>query len=489
MNILFVCTGNTCRSPIAEAILRHMAGRRHQARSAGVAACPGSPVNEKAAQALAEIGVEHTGRSAHVDGALLEWADLVVCMETYHCDAILLDHPQLGNKIRTLAEWAGEPARDVHDPFGGEPEAYRKTRDEIERLIRKGLDRIEPRTEETMTETVKTTPLTAAHKRLGAKMAPFAGYEMPIQYQGILAEHKAVRERAGIFDVSHMGHAHVTDRSVSRLLSRPLERAAIGKSCYALIMTPEGGIVDDCIFYGLTDGSWHIVLNASRKDVDVATLKSVMPLSRLSMIALQGPQALEIAGEICPRRGCAERANVLGIEVELTARTGYTGEDGYEFMLDASKAEALWTRLMEKGAMPCGLGARDLLRVEAGLPLYGSDIDTTTDPFETGLSFAVELDGRDDFIAGEALRRRKDGARRRAGLTVPKGAVPRHGYAVVDADGRDIGVVTSGTYSPLLERGLALALVEKNAHPAAIRIRGADCHAEEVPLPFYRRRR
>jgi aminomethyltransferase len=474
---------------MAEALLRHLGGDRHRARSAGVAAYPGSPVNEKAVQALAELGIRHTGRSHAIDDGTIAWADVVLCMETYHCDAILLDHPALGNKICTLAEWAGEPARDVADPFGGEPEAYRKTRDEIAALIRKGLARIDARIEESMTETVKTTPLTASHKRLGAKMAPFAGYEMPIQYAGIIAEHKAVREDAGIFDVSHMGHARITDRSVARFLSRPLERASIGKSSYALIMTPEGGIVDDCIYYGLQDGSWHIVLNASRKEVDIETLKSVTPLPNLSMIALQGPKALAIAGEICPRRGCVENATVLGVEVELTARTGYTGEDGYEFMLDASKAETLWTRLMEKGAKPCGLGARDVLRIEAGLPLYGSDIDTTTDPYETGLAFAVDFEGREDFIAADALRRRKDGARRRVGLTVSKGAVPRHEYPVVDATGRAIGVVTSGTYSPLLEKGLALALVEKNAHPAAIRIRGADCHAEEVPLPFYRRRR
>ncbi|MEK8024189.1 MAG: glycine cleavage system aminomethyltransferase GcvT [Candidatus Hydrogenedentota bacterium] len=334
---------------------------------------------------------------------------------------------------------------------------------------------------------IKKTPLTDAHRALGAKMGPFAGYDMPIQYEGILAEHKAVRTKCGIFDVSHMGHCLTSDPGISRILSRPLDKISLGKSCYMLIMNPDGGIIDDCIAYRMKDDLWHIVLNASRKEIDVAALGNVTPRFELAMIALQGPEAISLAGELCPRRGFATNVNVLGVDVTLVARTGYTGEDGYEFVLPAESAGLLWKKLMDNGAAPCGLGVRDLLRIEAGLPLYGMDISEETDPYETGLAFAVDLDRPEgSFLAREALLRRKDGPRRRAGLKLPKGAVPRHDYPVADASGRTVGKVTSGTFSPLLDCGIALALVEKSSRPNAVRIRGTDCIAEEVALPFYR---
>ncbi len=332
-----------------------------------------------------------------------------------------------------------------------------------------------------------TTPLTALHRARGARIVPFAGYEMPVQYEGILAEHRAVRTRAGIFDVGHMGHCRVTSPAISRFLSRPLEKIAVGKSCYALIMNEEGGIVDDCISYRLGESLWHIVLNASRKQVDVETLRDVEPRFDLAMIACQGPDVVPVLGELCPRRGFAAEIEVLGVPVELAARTGYTGEDGFELVVRPQNAEPLWKGLLERGFAPCGLGSRDLLRIEAALPLYGQEISETIDPFEAGLGFAVDFD-RGDFVGRAALERRKVApTRRRAGLNVKKGSVPRHDHEVVDASGRVVGVVTSGTYSPLLDQGIALALVDKESTPSAVRIRGVDCQAVEVELPFYRR--
>ncbi len=341
--------------------------------------------------------------------------------------------------------------------------------------------------------TLLATPLTADHRARGAKMAAFAGYDMPIQFAGILAEHAAVRRECGVFDVSHMGHCRTANPAVSRVLSRPLSRMPVGKGTYGLILNDRGGIIDDCISYRLSETEWHIILNASRKEVDVATLNGagggpVTPLPDLAMIALQGPKALALAGELCPRRGFARDGQVLGVPVTLACRTGYTGEDGFEFVLPSAHALELWTKLIAAGAAPCGLGARDLLRIEAGLPLYGMDIGEETDPWESGLAFAVDLEDRPELAAREVLAARRDqGTHRRAGLRAPKGAVPRHGYPVLDAAGRVIGEVTSGTFSPLLDAGIALARVEKNATPTAVRIRSSDCAVTEVPLPFYRR--
>lgn len=340
-----------------------------------------------------------------------------------------------------------------------------------------------------MGETLKSTPFAELHRAAGAKMAPFAGYDMPVQYAGVLAEHAAVRHRIGIFDVSHMGHAIIENPAVSFHLSRPIEEIAMGKSCYLLILNAQGGIIDDCIVYRIGAHRWHIIANASRKEVDFDALEKIAPIIRrpeLAMIACQGPGVLPLLGELAPRRGFTPNREVLGVEVELTARTGYTGEDGYEFVLEGSLAPELWTRLIEKGAEPCGLAARDLLRIEAGLPLYGSDMDETTTPYETGLEFALHPDR--DFIAHDSLTKRVT-TRRRAGLTMPKGAVPRHGYPVLDAAGAKVGEVTSGTFSPLLDKGLALAIVAADSKPAAIEIRGRACPAEEVSLPFYRRKK
>lgn len=339
------------------------------------------------------------------------------------------------------------------------------------------------------------TPLTTDHRARGARMAEFAGYDMPIQFSGILAEHAAVRGACGLFDVSHMGHALLRDEAASGILSRPLGRMAVGRGTYALLLNDRGGIVDDCLVYRLDAGAWHIILNASRKAVDLAALEAVAPngvepLPELAMIALQGPTAVATVGELCPRRGFATGIDVLGVRVRIACRTGYTGEDGYEFVVDADEAVTLWTRLVEAGAVPCGLGARDLLRIEAGLPLYGSDMDEERDPWESGLAFAVDLEDRPELRSAESLaRRRETTSHRRAGLRLPKGAVPRHGHGVLDAAGNVIGEVTSGTFSPLFDAGIAIARIARDAVPAAVRIRSSDCAASEVPLPFYRRSR
>lgn len=335
---------------------------------------------------------------------------------------------------------------------------------------------------------MKETPLTEIHRNSGARLVEFAGYLMPIQYEGIVKEHLAVRQAAGIFDVSHMGHFRISDATVSRFLSRPLQSIPVGESTYALIMNEGGGIEDDCIVYRIAEDDWHMVVNAARKEHDARYLKKIEVMSELAMIALQGPDALRIAGEICDRKTFARDVTVLGVPVKLTARTGYTGEDGYEFILAPDNARKLWNKLTDAGVTPCGLGARDSLRIEAGLPLYGTDMDEETFPSEAGLSFAVDKE-HTELIANKALEK-KQPVHKRAGLLLEKGPVPRTGCPVLDEAGNEIGIVTSGTFSPVLETGVAIARIRRDeAEPASVKIRNNACSCEVVKLPFYRRKK
>lgn len=335
---------------------------------------------------------------------------------------------------------------------------------------------------------MKKTPLYNLHRRLNAKMADFAGYEMPIQYEGIFAEHKAVREKCGVFDVSHMGHAAIRKPEISRLLSRSLLNIKIGKGAYTLILKENGGIIDDTFIYRFSENYWHIVLNASRKEVDVDYLSDVEPIPELAMLAVQGPEVISMLGELCQKRSIAENIEVLGIKIIFAARTGYTGEDGYELILPVESAETFMERLIDEGVKPCGLGARDLLRLEAALPLYGHEITEEINPYEAGLGFAVELDR--DFIARKALVELQNNLKRkRTGLLTPKGPVPRQNFDVLNDEEKSIGIVTSGSFSPLLDKGIALALIDINSKPASIKIRNSKISVEETDLPFYRRKR
>ena len=361
---------------------------------------------------------------------------------------------------------------------------------------------------------VRRTPLNAAHRRRGGRMVEFAGWDMPVYYTGILEEHRAVRERAGLFDVSHMGEVEVRGAGAvaacQRIVTNDVAKLAPGGAQYGVLCLPSGGIVDDVIYYRLGDDRILFCVNASNQQKDFEWIRDnareVEVIDRsadFAQLALQGPSAERILQPLTPvelhalRAFFAVQATVAGVST-LISRTGYTGEDGFELYVAPERAEALWERLLDDGAseglVPVGLGARDTLRLEKGLMLYGNDIDETTTPLEAGLGWVVKLD-KGDFIGREALARQKaEGLRRRlVGLTMDESAPPpRHGYAVNRA-GRSVGVVTSGTKSPTLGRGIALAIVESPSGEIGTRleveIRSRQHPGEVVPLPFVRRRK
>ena len=362
-----------------------------------------------------------------------------------------------------------------------------------------------------MEAALERTALFETHRALGARLAPFAGWEMPIQYQGILAEARAVRSASGVFDVSHMGRFFLQGAGAMGLLewvaTNGVGELAPGRARYTLLCDPTGGILDDAIFYRLAEDRSLLVVNAANAGTIWNWLlqwaESFGPVDmedrtrETAMIACQGPDAIGILGALAPgvelpRPFRFTEINVDGAPV-LAARTGYTGEDGFEAILEAAHAPGLWARLLDHGAAPCGLGARDVLRLEAGLPLHGNDIDTETNPVEAGLERFVQWNK--EFSGAEALRRVRNAgpAKRLVGLRLDGRNIPRHGYAIQDVAGKGVGVVTSGGYSPTLDTNIALGYVDAElAAPdttLAVDIRGRVAAARVVPLPFYSRRR
>jgi len=369
-----------------------------------------------------------------------------------------------------------------------------------------------------MTETVEPmpapSPLLDRHEALGAKIVEFAGWLMPIQYAGILEEHRAVRSAAGLFDLSHMGELVVEGPEAGAALAAALisdpPALAVGRAHYSMICATDGGILDDLIVYRLAEDRFMVVANASNARVvsdalaeRIAGHRAVLDDRSLTtgLVAVQGPRALEIVGsrtdmDLAGIRyyGIAE-GMVAGIPVQV-ARTGYTGEDGFELFVDVDRVGAMWDAMLEAGRpfgqVPVGLGARDTLRLEAGMPLYGNELDRATNPFEAGLGRVVKLAKPSDFTGRDALEAVvRDGIRRRlVGLVLRERGIARHGYPVLDADGVT-GVVTSGTMSPTLGTAIAMAYVAPaHAEPGtmlAVEIRGARVAAEVVPLPFYKR--
>ena len=360
---------------------------------------------------------------------------------------------------------------------------------------------------------LKHTPLIAEHQRLGARLVPYAGWEMPVQYTGIVAEHRSVRERAGLFDVSHMGRLSITGPraidAVNRLITNDLLRIADGRAVYACCCRADGGILDDVIVY--RHGPEHIVVvcNASNHDkilnhfqAEIAGGPRLEDISDgTSLIALQGPRALDIirrasAGPLPDIAKFQFSPATLGTLKITLARTGYTGEDGFEIFLSATDAKGCWNALLDAGSSlglsPIGLGARDTLRLEACLPLYGHEIDETIHPFEAGIGFAVKLD-KPDFIGQAALRARKaePATRKLSGLIMTGRGVARDHYAVLDDAGGNIGHVTSGAPSPTLGRSIALAYlpvaVARIGAQVNVDCRGKAVSAEVVPIPFYKR--
>jgi aminomethyltransferase len=346
-------------------------------------------------------------------------------------------------------------------------------------------------------QTLARTPLHACHVAAGGRLVPFAGWELPVQYEGVVVEHRAVRSDCGVFDVSHMGELLVEGPRAADLLqgllSNDLGRLSDGEAQYTLLTNEQGGIVDDLIVYRLGSGRFLLVVNAANRAAAFGRLKEreargseVQDVSdEHVLVAVQGPRSLERLG-LGPAPAFTHAMGELdGIEV-LVARTGYTGEVGVELLCPADDGIALWEAVVARGARPCGLGARDTLRLEMCYPLHGNDIDEHTDAVSAGLRWACAL-GK-EFTGVGALRRiDRDGPERRlVAFVMEEKAVPRKGMPIEPA-----GVVTSGTHSPTLGRGIGLGYVEAAlALPGtelAVDVRGRRRRARVVEKPFYRR--
>jgi aminomethyltransferase len=355
---------------------------------------------------------------------------------------------------------------------------------------------------------LKRTPLAEQHRALGGKMVPFAGWEMPVQYAaGITAEHNAVRTGAGLFDVSHMGEFEITgpDRNafVNRVTTNDVGALAAGQVQYSAILTPEGTFVDDCTVYRFDD-KLMIVVNASNREkawnhiVDQkgginVRLRDIS--DDTGLLALQGPKAEALLQPLTDTR-LADVAyyhftvgRIAGVGCFIS-RTGYTGEDGFELYCRWGDTPALWEALVEAGAQPIGLGARDSLRLEMGYALYGNEIDDTITPLEAGLAWIVKLDKGSPFVGDEALRQQKERGvtRRMVGFRLLERGFPRHGYPVWH-DGREVDIVRSGTVSPSTGEAIGTTYLPAAAAKAGTRfeidVRGKRVPAEVVKRPFY----
>lgn len=348
-----------------------------------------------------------------------------------------------------------------------------------------------------MAATLERTPLYTRHVALGARMVAFAGFEMPVQYEGVIAEHRAVRSDCGVFDVSHMGEIHVDGPTAASflqsVLSNDVDRLGDGEAQYTLLTNERGGIVDDLIAYRLAPGRYLLVVNASNRAVAYAWLKGREPRgaevrdasNEYALLAVQGPRALERLGLPEARAFTHAMGELDGVEV-LVSRTGYTGERGVELCCPAEDAEALWDAVLARGAVPCGLGARDSLRLEVCYPLHGNDITPETDAISAGLGWACALDT--EFTGVAELRRiQAEGPQRRlVPFVMEEKAIPRKGMAIAGG-----GEVTSGTYSPMLDRGIGLGYVPASmAAPGSelvLDVRGKPRRARVVSKPIYRK--
>jgi aminomethyltransferase len=366
---------------------------------------------------------------------------------------------------------------------------------------------------------LKRTALFDRHVALGGRLIPFAGWEMPVQYEGIIAEHTAVRTNAGLFDLGHMGQVDVQGNDALEFLqyttTNDISRLEPGQAMYGLLPNDDGGVVDDIITYRYPEGepgyfvcinganvekdnAWWQKKAAERSDLDV-TVRNLS--DELGMIAIQGPKAEAIAQEVAALDLSSlpyftwTAGSIAGVPTRI-ARTGYTGEDGFEFYADDARMATIWDALLEAGAddglKPIGLGARDTLRLEARMPLYGQELSDTINPYEAGLGWAVALD-KGEFVSRDHFARVKaDGVRRKTvGFkTVGRTAAPRT-HCEVQVDGRTVGEVTSGAYSPTLGENIGLAIIDANAagigKPLQIIVRNKPVEAVQVKTPFYKR--
>jgi aminomethyltransferase len=364
---------------------------------------------------------------------------------------------------------------------------------------------------------LKHTPLDAVHRELGARLVPFAGYELPVQYSSIIEEHRTVRSAVGLFDLSHMGELEVTGEEAVAFLRYALVSdpgaLEVGQAQYSMACEADGGIIDDLIVYRREEGRFWVVCNAANRAPVVAQLSELLARGDfgaeledrsdgVALIAPQGPHAADLVGELTDvdLAGIGNYRSapgiVAGIEC-LVARTGYTGEDGFELFCDARRADELWRALMTAGEghglLPCGLGARDTLRLEAGMPLYGNELSRETNPYEVNLGRVVKIE-KGEFVGRAALQavQQAGPARKLIGLQMLDNAIPRAGYEV-RSGGAAIGHVTSGTLSPTLGTKIAMAMVPAAlagiGHEFEVVVRDRPYRAEQVKLPFYRRQR
>lgn len=361
---------------------------------------------------------------------------------------------------------------------------------------------------------LKRTPLYPLYEKGGAKTVEFGGWEMPVQFSSILDEHEAVRSRAGLFDVSHMGELKVSGRDalalIQMLITNDASKMVVNQAIYSPMCYPDGGTVDDLLIYRLDEEDYLVVVNAANIEKDLAWMERhfegegrIENLSdQMALLALQGPRSESVLQRLTEEDlsgiapfHCKQNVRVAGADV-MVSRTGYTGEEGFELFLSSEEAPMLWEKILqageEEGVIPCGLGARDTLRLEARLPLYGQELSPEITPLEAGLSRWVKLDKGVDFIGKEALAEQKEkgAARKIAGIEMIDRGIPRHGYPVF-AGGERVGEVTSGSFSPTLKKNIGLALLPASlATPGQIlqvEIRGKRLEASVVKTPFYKR--
>ena len=363
---------------------------------------------------------------------------------------------------------------------------------------------------------LKKTPLNARHRALGAKMVPFGGWDMPVEYAGLTSEHLAVRERAGIFDVSHMGEIEIAGKNaldaVQRISCNDASRLAVGQAQYSGLLTPDGTFVDDLLVYRLASEHFLLVVNASHIARDYAHIAehikpagdvvAVDASTRYALLAVQGPRALEVlqpltAVDLASLKyywfAHGEVANLRA----TVSRTGYTGEDGFEIFVPPAAADRLWQAILEAGQgvnlVPCGLGARDTLRLEAAMRLHGNDIDETTTALEADLGWIVGWK-KGDFIGSDVLRQQKaTGVRRKiVGFELVDRGIARQGHDIYVGDTK-IGTVTSGTQTPYLKKAIGMGYVPlafiDHGTEFDVDIRGRRVRAQVVPMPFYKRKK
>jgi aminomethyltransferase len=355
------------------------------------------------------------------------------------------------------------------------------------------------------------TPLYDRHLAAGARMVEFAGFEMPVQYAGVLEEHAAVRERAGIFDVSHMGEVVLEGpgalQAAQQLVTNDLAKCSDGQAQYAALCNEKGGVVDDVIVYRFSPERLFVCVNASCRAKDYSWMrahaKGGVEVSQRSddwaQVAVQGPGAPAIVDSLCEPRVADlgyyhfREAKVAGVPGCMVARTGYTGEDGFEVFCPPDGAARVWDAFVSRGVAPCGLGARDSLRLEVAYRLYGNDMDEEHTPLEAGLGWIVKLDKPGGFIGADALKKQKaEGLRRKlAGFKLVAKGIARHGYPAL-AGGKTVGEVTSGTMSPILKEAIGLAYLPvdlgKDGSRFDVEVRGKPVAAQVVKTPFVTKR-